>query len=107
MILSPYIWLHTSPHTPIPELQESEVASAHWIPLELLHAPQAKYGVVGIDISSRSVVLYARRRARIDASAVSHREIRWLESLLSCSSVRCTFGESSRVSIRYPLTRGD
>lgn len=37
----------------MPELQESEVASAHWVPLELLHAPQAKYGVVGIDISSR------------------------------------------------------
>lgn len=53
MILSPFVFLHTSPHTPIPELQESEVASAHWIPLELLHAPQAKYGVVGIDISSR------------------------------------------------------
>lgn len=58
MILSPFIWLHTSPHTPIPELQESEVASAHWIPLDLLHAPQAKYGVVGIDISSRSVCLF-------------------------------------------------
>ncbi|KAL8293371.1 hypothetical protein RQP46_000072 [Phenoliferia psychrophenolica] len=53
MILSPFVFLHTSPHTPMPELQESEVASAHWVPLELLHAPQAKYGVVGIDISSR------------------------------------------------------
>lgn len=55
MILSPFVFLHTSPYAPVPELQESEVASAHWIPLELLHAPQARYGVVGIDISSRSV----------------------------------------------------
>ncbi|KAM0754860.1 hypothetical protein T439DRAFT_309686 [Meredithblackwellia eburnea MCA 4105] len=53
MILSPFVFLHTSAHTPVPELQASEVASAHWVPLELLHAPQAKYGVVGIDISSR------------------------------------------------------
>ncbi|KAK4698724.1 hypothetical protein P7C70_g7547, partial [Phenoliferia sp. Uapishka_3] len=53
MILSPYVFLNTSPHTPLPELQESEVASAHWIPIEQLHAPQAQYGRVGIDIATR------------------------------------------------------
>ncbi|GAA6055225.1 hypothetical protein JCM3770_000723 [Rhodotorula araucariae] len=53
MILSPYVFLHTSPYPPIPELQESEVASAHWIPLDLLHAPAAKYGSVPIDIATR------------------------------------------------------
>lgn len=47
------VFLHTSPHAPVPELQETEVASAHWIPLELLHAPTAKYGSVEIDIASR------------------------------------------------------
>jgi hypothetical protein len=47
------VFLHTSPHAAIPELQETEVASAHWIPLELLHAPTARYGSVDIDIASR------------------------------------------------------
>ena len=37
----------------MPELQETEVASAHWIPLELLHSPTARYGTVDIDIASR------------------------------------------------------
>ncbi|GAA5933543.1 uncharacterized protein JCM15063_001343 [Sporobolomyces koalae] len=53
MILSPFVFLHTSPHAPMPELQETEVASAHWIPLELLHAPAARYGTVDIDIATR------------------------------------------------------
>jgi hypothetical protein len=53
MILSPYVFINTSPHTPALELQHSEIASAHWIPLNLLSAPQAQYGTVGIDISSR------------------------------------------------------
>ncbi|GAA6028596.1 hypothetical protein JCM8097_007302 [Rhodosporidiobolus ruineniae] len=53
MILSPFIFLHTSPYAPMPELQESEVASAYWIPLELLHPPGAKYGSVEIDIATR------------------------------------------------------
>ncbi|KAK4052008.1 hypothetical protein OIO90_004538 [Microbotryomycetes sp. JL221] len=53
MILSPHIFLHTSPYAPMPELQESEVASAHWIPIEKLTPPQAKYGQVSIDISTR------------------------------------------------------
>lgn len=47
------VFLHTSPYPPVPELQESEVASAHWIPLDLLHAPAAKYGSVPIDIATR------------------------------------------------------
>ncbi|GJN90242.1 hypothetical protein Rhopal_003241-T1 [Rhodotorula paludigena] len=53
MILSPFVFLHTSPYPPVPELQETEVASAHWIPLDLLHAPAAKYGRVPIDIATR------------------------------------------------------
>ncbi|GAA5972178.1 hypothetical protein JCM11641_002530 [Rhodosporidiobolus odoratus] len=53
MILSPFVFLHTSPYAPVPELQESEVASAHWIPIELLYPPAAKYGSVPIDIATR------------------------------------------------------
>ncbi|GAA5870870.1 hypothetical protein JCM8547_001728, partial [Rhodosporidiobolus lusitaniae] len=53
MVLSPFVFLHTSPYAPTPELQESEVASAHWIPLDLLHAPAAKTGKVEIDIATR------------------------------------------------------
>jgi 8-oxo-dGTP pyrophosphatase MutT (NUDIX family) len=55
MILSPHVFLYTSPETPIPELQESEVASAHWIPIEQLTAPAAQYDSVAVDISTRSV----------------------------------------------------
>lgn len=58
MILSPYVFLNTSPYTPPLELQAAEIASAHWIPLDLLQPPKAKYGTVGIDISSR----YAKPR---------------------------------------------
>lgn len=47
------VFLHRSPHAPVPELQESEVASAHFIPIELLHPPQARWGSVSIDIPSR------------------------------------------------------
>ncbi|KAI5480956.1 NUDIX hydrolase domain containing protein [Pseudohyphozyma bogoriensis] len=53
MVLSPFVFLHTSPATPIPELQETEVASAHWIAIESLHPPAARYDVVGIDLSTR------------------------------------------------------
>lgn len=52
-LLALAVFLHTSPYPPVPELQESEVASAHWIPLDLLHAPAAKYGSVPIDIATR------------------------------------------------------
>ncbi|KAM0786375.1 hypothetical protein ACM66B_001843 [Microbotryomycetes sp. NB124-2] len=53
MILSPHVFLHTSPYTPMPELQESEVSSAHWVSIEKLTPPQAHYGQVSIDISTR------------------------------------------------------
>lgn len=75
MILSPFVFLHTSPATPIPELQETEVASAHWIPLELLHAPLAKYGSVGIDISSRYVIVLFRLARCIFLTPVSLRPV--------------------------------
>ncbi|KAK4050304.1 hypothetical protein OIV83_003625 [Microbotryomycetes sp. JL201] len=53
MILSPHVFLHTSPYAPMPELQESEVSSAHWVSIEKLTPPQAQYGNVSIDISTR------------------------------------------------------
>lgn len=53
MVLSPYVFVQTSPFSPIPDLQPSEVASAHWIPLSLLYTPLPKWGVTSVDIASR------------------------------------------------------
>ncbi|KAN0065793.1 hypothetical protein ACQY0O_000923 [Thecaphora frezii] len=53
MVLSPYVFLQTSPFSPVPDLQPSEVASAHWIPLSLLYTPSPKWGTTSVDISSR------------------------------------------------------
>ncbi|MCO5599782.1 hypothetical protein L7F22_053889 [Adiantum nelumboides] len=53
MVLSPYVFVQTSPFSPIPDLQPSEVASAHWIPLSLLYTPTPKWGVTSVDIASR------------------------------------------------------
>ncbi|CEH16461.1 peroxisomal nudix hydrolase [Ceraceosorus bombacis] len=53
MVLSPYVFLQTSPFSPLPELQETEVASAHWIPLDLLYTPKPKWGLTSVDIASR------------------------------------------------------
>lgn len=58
MILSPHVFLSTSPFTPGLDLQTSEVASAHWTPLELLTGPRARYDSVSIDISTRWVYLW-------------------------------------------------
>ncbi|WWC66899.1 uncharacterized protein I206_100806 [Kwoniella pini CBS 10737] len=55
MILSPFVFLQTSPFSPVPELQATEVSSVHWIPLSLLAPPfdTAQWSQVEIDISSR------------------------------------------------------
>ena len=53
MVLSPYVFVQTSPFSPLPDLQPSEVASAHWIPLSLLYTPSPKWGTTSVDISSR------------------------------------------------------
>ncbi|PWN48233.1 hypothetical protein IE53DRAFT_370801 [Violaceomyces palustris] len=53
MVLSPFVFVQTSPFSPLPDLQPSEVASAHWIPLSLLYTPTPKWGAMSIDISSR------------------------------------------------------
>jgi 8-oxo-dGTP pyrophosphatase MutT (NUDIX family) len=47
------VFLQTSPFSPLPELQASEVASAHWIPLSLLYTPTPKWGLTSVDIASR------------------------------------------------------
>ncbi|ORY74074.1 hypothetical protein BCR35DRAFT_306869 [Leucosporidium creatinivorum] len=65
MILSPHVFLYTSPETPVPELQESEVASAHWIPIDLLTAPAARYDSVSVDISTRLAPKNAFARAAL------------------------------------------
>ncbi|CAD6976580.1 unnamed protein product [Tilletia controversa] len=53
MVLSPYVFLQTSPFSPLPDLQPSEVSSAHWIPLHLLYTPQPRWGLTSVDIASR------------------------------------------------------
>lgn len=54
MILSPYVFLCTSPRSPAMDLQPSEVASAHWIPLPLLTGGKVtRWGDVKVDIASR------------------------------------------------------
>ncbi|WVQ76352.1 hypothetical protein IAR50_006017 [Cryptococcus sp. DSM 104548] len=55
MILSPFVFLQTSPFSPAPELQASEISSIHWIPLSLLVPPFAedRWAKIDIDISSR------------------------------------------------------
>ncbi|CAD6567565.1 MAG: hypothetical protein CYPHOPRED_001800 [Cyphobasidiales sp. Tagirdzhanova-0007] len=53
MVLSPYVFLHTSPDPLVPDIQASEVASAHWVPLTCLLAPHIRWGNVCIDITSR------------------------------------------------------
>ncbi len=53
MVLSPYVFVQTSPFSPLPDLQPSEVASAHWVPLTLLYTPRPKWGTTSVDISSR------------------------------------------------------
>ncbi|WWC58054.1 uncharacterized protein I303_100589 [Kwoniella dejecticola CBS 10117] len=55
MILSPFVFLQTSPFSPPPELQATEVSSVHWIPISMLAPPfdTAQWSQVEIDISSR------------------------------------------------------
>jgi len=49
----PLVFVQTSPFSPIPDLQPSEVASAHWIPLALLYTPNPSWGSTSVDIASR------------------------------------------------------
>ncbi|WVQ80395.1 hypothetical protein IAT38_002500 [Cryptococcus sp. DSM 104549] len=55
MILSPFVFLQTSPFSPTPELQATEISSVHWIPLSLLTPPysQQRWAHIPIDISTR------------------------------------------------------
>ncbi|WWD05899.1 hypothetical protein V865_003983 [Kwoniella europaea PYCC6329] len=55
MILSPFVFLQTSPFSPTPELQATEVSSIHWIPLSSLSPPfeADQWSHVEIDIGSR------------------------------------------------------
>ncbi|PWN29451.1 hypothetical protein BDZ90DRAFT_213714, partial [Jaminaea rosea] len=53
MVLSPFVFIQTTPFSHHPELQPTEVASAHWVPLSHLYTPAPKWGVVSIDISTR------------------------------------------------------
>ncbi|GAA5855003.1 hypothetical protein JCM3766R1_006040 [Sporobolomyces carnicolor] len=94
MILSPFVFLHTSPHAPVPELQETEVASAHWIPLELLHAPTAKYGSVEIDIASRLAPKNKVARAA-------------LKLLVGQMSFKCILLPNDPISLRPGVPLGD
>src|SRR4051812_25324387 len=55
MILSPIVFLQTSPVSPQPDLQPSEVSSVHWIDIPSLIPPyeKSRWSSVEIDISSR------------------------------------------------------
>nr|ODO04406.1 hypothetical protein L204_00765 [Cryptococcus depauperatus CBS 7855] len=55
MILSPFVFLQTSPFTPKPEIQANEISSIHWISLSLLTPPfsPSRWSQVDIDISTR------------------------------------------------------
>ncbi|GFZ50715.1 hypothetical protein JCM24511_08473 [Saitozyma sp. JCM 24511] len=55
MILSPFVFLQTTPFSPTPELQASEVSSVHWIPLASLTPPFSpqEWSHIEIDISTR------------------------------------------------------
>ncbi|WOO80370.1 putative protein [Vanrija pseudolonga] len=55
MILSPFVFLQTSPISPTPELQASEVSTVHWIPLASLTPPfePEQWTHIDIDISTR------------------------------------------------------
>ncbi|WWC85746.1 uncharacterized protein L201_000612 [Kwoniella dendrophila CBS 6074] len=55
MILSPFVFLQTSPFSPTPELQPTEVSSVHWIPLSMLAPPfePEQWSQIEIDIGSR------------------------------------------------------
>lgn len=52
-VLLQAVFVQTSPFSPIPDLQPSEVASAHWIPLRLLYTPMPKWGATSVDIAQR------------------------------------------------------
>lgn len=54
------VFLHMGKAHPQIELQDSEVASAHWIPLHQLFPPDAVWGDVHVDLGSR---LAARNKA--------------------------------------------
>ncbi|WFD32433.1 hypothetical protein MSPP1_003480 [Malassezia sp. CBS 17886] len=51
MILSPYVFLQLSPFSQTPNLQPSEVASLHWVPLALLYTPTPVWGMIYVDIA--------------------------------------------------------
>lgn len=55
MILSPFVFIQTTPVSPPPDLQPEEISSLHWIDLDKLSPPvdDSDWGRVEIDISSR------------------------------------------------------
>lgn len=81
----------------MPELQETEVASAHWIPLELLHAPLAKYGHVPIDIATRLAPRnrFARTALRLLVGKMDFKCVAFLPE--SVNGLRLTSDSSSQM----------
>ncbi|KAL0243942.1 hypothetical protein I308_105205 [Cryptococcus tetragattii IND107] len=55
MILSPFVFIQTTPISPTPELQAAEISSVHWVPLSLLTPPfsPSRWSHVEIDVSTR------------------------------------------------------
>lgn len=59
LVLSPYIWIMTRPGLPLPCAQESEVHSAHWVPISNLLDPTSR-ATERVEISSRLARSYAK-----------------------------------------------
>ncbi|KAL7418899.1 hypothetical protein Q5752_006583 [Cryptotrichosporon argae] len=55
MILSPFVFLQTTPFSPKPDINSDEVSSIHWIPLSMLTPPFSpdRWSSIHIDISTR------------------------------------------------------
>lgn len=54
MILSPYVFLQTTPFSPHPDLSPTEVTAAHWVPLSMLEdAPPSAHSTTTVDVAHR------------------------------------------------------
>jgi hypothetical protein len=84
MVLCPYIFLCTSPSSPILKLQPTEVASTHWVSLRALLSPSLRT-VEYVDLSER----YARRGGFVARVAT-----RWMMGMMEFSAVRLVPTES-------------
>ncbi|KAF4261940.1 hypothetical protein KXW98_003240 [Aspergillus fumigatus] len=88
MVLCPFVFLSTRSDSPILKLQPAEVASSHWVPLEILLSPSART-VEYVDMSQR----FANRGGLI-ARLLCRSLMGWMEfaaiQLQPSESLNCT-----------------